>query len=174
MAADETAPPEEVIAYLSLGSNLGDRRRNLERAVQRLGGLSGIRIGKVSPTYRTAPMGVREQPGFLNLAVEAHTNIQPRQLLHLLKNIERELGRTSTERWGPRVIDIDILLYGCRRINEHDLIIPHPRMHERAFMMVPLADIAPNLTLPDGRRAADVASALAKEQGIQPNGVLSA
>jgi len=166
MKEDETAPSDEVTVYLSLGSNLGDRRANLERALQRLRELPGMRISKVSSVYRTAPIGIQEQPDFMNLAVEAHTTASPQELLRSAKDIERRLGRTGGEHWGPRIIDIDILLYNAYNINDGDLVIPHPRLHERAFVMVPLADIAPDLTLPDGRRAADVASSLANEQDI--------
>jgi 2-amino-4-hydroxy-6-hydroxymethyldihydropteridine diphosphokinase len=164
MGAQATGP--EVRVYLSLGSNVGDRRGNLERALQRLGETPGLRIGRVSRKYRSAPLGVTEQPEFLNLAAEAFTSLGPVELLRVVKGLEVALGRTAGPRWGPRVIDIDILIYDGAPVETPDLVVPHPRMEERAFVMVPLAEIAPELALPSGRRAADVAAALAQEQDV--------
>jgi len=159
-------PRAERTVYLSLGSNLGDRRANLEAALRRLGGTAGVRIEKVSRTYRTAPVGVSEQPEFMNLVLEARTALTPLELLRAVKNIERDLGRTPGERWGPRAIDIDILIYDGVTMETEELTLPHPRLTERAFVMVPLAEIAPDLALPNGERARDVAIALAQEQGV--------
>ncbi len=165
MAAQATGT--EVRVYLSLGSNLGDRRDNLERALRRLGETPGLRIGRVSRKYRSAPLGVTEQPEFLNLAAEAFTTLAPTELLRAVKSLEAALGRPKTgPRWGPRVIDIDILLYDGAPVEAPDLVVPHPGMEERAFVMVPLAEIAPDLVLPSGRRAAEVAKALAREQDV--------
>ena len=164
MAAQATGT--EVRVYLSLGSNLGDRRGNLDRALQRLGVTPGFRLGRVSRKYRSAPLGVTEQPEFLNLAAEAFTTLAPVELLRAVKSLEAALGRTPGPRWGPRVIDIDILLYDGAPVEAPDLVVPHPRMEERAFVMVPLAEIAPDLVLPSGRRAAEVADALAQEQQV--------
>ena len=163
--ADE-ASPEASVAYLALGSNLGDRRANLEQALARLAEVPGVSIARVSRRYRTAPWGVTEQPEFLNLAVEIRANLSPQDLLAATKQIERRLGRTSTERWGPRVIDIDILMYDAIAMESDDLVLPHPGMVERAFVLVPLADIAPDLILPDGQRVADAAQALRREQYV--------
>lgn len=159
-------PRAHALVYLSLGSNLGDRRDSLERAVRRLEETAGVRVTKVSSVYRSAPLGVTEQPEFANLALEAHTALAPRVLLEAVKGIERALGRTPGERWGPRVIDIDILMYDSLSVEDDDLVLPHPRMEERAFVIVPLAEIAPELTLPSGRRVAELANALQEEQDV--------
>jgi 2-amino-4-hydroxy-6-hydroxymethyldihydropteridine diphosphokinase len=159
-------PPREATVYLSLGSNLGNRRENLKQALRRLQATPGFTMGKVSRIYRAAPQGLTEQPEFLNLALEGRTTLPPLELLRAAKEIERALGRTRERRWGPRVIDIDILLYDAISMESRELILPHPLMHERAFVMVPLAEIAPNLELGGGRRAAELAAALSKEQQV--------
>ena len=134
--------------FLGLGSNLGDRKRNIAQAVGLLSQQLSIR--KLSMVYETDPVGVTEQPRFLNVVVEGATQSSPRELLATTQEIERRVGRRPTFRWGPRVIDIDILLYGDQTINEADLITPHPRMRERKFVLVPLCEIAPDASLPDG------------------------
>lgn len=131
---------------LGLGTNLGDRRANLRRAVRRLGDV--LQVTAVSPVYETAPWGVEDQPDFYNICVAALTEHQPRQLFELLKALEIDMGRTPTRHWGPRVIDIDILLYDKQAVNTEDLVIPHERLAERAFVLAPLADIAPNVSHP--------------------------
>lgn len=132
--------------YLSLGSNLGDRRRNLESAAEALDG--SARVVAVSPLYETDPVGVTDQPAFLNLAVAAETDLLPQDLLKAVKEIERAVGRRPTFRWGPRVVDIDILLYGDQVVAEPSLTIPHAQMQNRAFVLVPLAGIAPDVRHP--------------------------
>jgi dihydropteroate synthase/2-amino-4-hydroxy-6-hydroxymethyldihydropteridine diphosphokinase len=131
-------------AYLSLGSNLGDRLQNLRDAVAALE-RAGVLLLDLSPVYETAPWGLTDQPPFLNMAVAARTSLEPRALLRLLQQIERDLGRLPAERWGPRLIDIDLLFYDDLVIEEADLVVPHPRLHERAFVLVPLVEIAPRL-----------------------------
>jgi 2-amino-4-hydroxy-6-hydroxymethyldihydropteridine diphosphokinase len=133
--------------YLSLGSNLGDRAANIERALSRLDE-EGVRIVRRSSFYQTEPVELRQQGWFLNIAVEAETELMPRQLLRAIRNIERELGRKRIVRSGPRTIDIDILLFGANRVNAAELEIPHPRMTERRFVLVPMAEIAPALRHP--------------------------
>ncbi|PWC34792.1 2-amino-4-hydroxy-6-hydroxymethyldihydropteridine pyrophosphokinase [Azospirillum sp. TSO35-2] len=132
---------------MALGGNLGDRAANLAEAIRRLG--DAVRIDALSAVYETAPMYVTEQPAFLNMAVRGTTTLEPRPLLRALKEIEATLGRESGGlRFGPRPIDIDILLYGDRVVADPDLEIPHPRMAERAFVLCPLADIAADLHHP--------------------------
>jgi 2-amino-4-hydroxy-6-hydroxymethyldihydropteridine diphosphokinase len=126
--------------FLSLGSNIGDREDHLAAAVQALGAVLGEL--RASPIYQTEPVGVTDQPAFLNLAVSGETNLPPRDLLGAVKRIEYEMGRRPTYRWGPRVIDIDILLYGDLILEEEDLTVPHRELQGRAFVLVPLADIA--------------------------------
>jgi len=128
--------------YFSLGSNLGDREANLRAAIERLPVL------RVSPAYETEPVDYTEQPWFLNVVVEAETGLSPRELLEAALRIEQDLGRVRTLAKGPRTIDIDILLYGDRVIDEPGLQIPHPRMAERRFVLAPLADLAPELRHP--------------------------
>jgi 2-amino-4-hydroxy-6-hydroxymethyldihydropteridine diphosphokinase len=134
------------IVYLGLGTNVGQRRQNLERAVAGLGEVMAITA--VSPIYQTPPWGLTGQPDFLNLCLEATTTLAPLDLLHFTRQLERELGREKTVRWGPRLIDIDILFYDDLILRSEELTIPHPRMAERAFVLVPLADIAPDLVHP--------------------------
>jgi 2-amino-4-hydroxy-6-hydroxymethyldihydropteridine diphosphokinase len=128
--------------YLGLGSNLGDRAANLRAAIRALG--PEVSVLSESAVYETPPWGVEDQPGFLNMAVKAETDLAPTALRDHVKRIERELGRQPTYHWGPRLIDIDILLYGDRIVDEPGLIIPHAQMHKRPFVLVPLESIAPD------------------------------
>jgi 2-amino-4-hydroxy-6-hydroxymethyldihydropteridine diphosphokinase len=136
-----------VRAYLGLGTNLGDRAENIARALEALG-KKGLTLCSLSRLYETEPWGVTEQPRFLNAACGIETDLAPHALLDLLKAIERELGRVPSVRYGPRAIDLDILLYGDLRIASPRLTIPHPGMLERASVLVPLAGIAPTLRHP--------------------------
>lgn len=129
-------------AYIGLGSNQGDSPAILERALGRLDELGSV-AGR-SRFYRTKPWGVTGQPDFVNAVAALETELAPRPLLDALKRLERELGRVATYRWGPRAIDLDILTYGDARIADPDLIVPHPRLSERAFVLVPLAEIDPS------------------------------
>jgi 2-amino-4-hydroxy-6-hydroxymethyldihydropteridine diphosphokinase len=121
----------------------------------------------MAPLYRTEPVGYTEQDWFLNTVAEVSTVLSPRELLDVLLGIEKSLGRVRTVRWGPRPVDLDIVLYGDERVDKPDLVIPHPCMCERAFVIVPLADLAPELVLPGGRKAADLAAFLRKKQPIE-------
>lgn len=132
--------------WLALGTNLGDRAAQLREALERLA--PDVRIARVSSLYETAPWGVTDQPRFLNMAVEGETALEPVELLGRLKTIERAMGRTGGVRYGPRVIDLDILLYDERVLREERLELPHPRLAERRFVLVPLAEIAPQLKHP--------------------------
>ena len=133
--------------YLSLGSNLGDRVRHLDLALVELRA-AGVEVKRVSSLYETEPVGRRAQPWFLNIAVEAETDLFPIQLLDRLQTIEIRLGRRRNLPQGPRTIDIDILLYGNFRIRSDRLLAPHPRMEERRFVLEPLAELAPELRHP--------------------------
>jgi 2-amino-4-hydroxy-6-hydroxymethyldihydropteridine diphosphokinase len=138
--------PQSVQIYLGLGSNMGDRWENLRRALYLLS--QKIHINRVSPVYDTAPVGNTEQPRFLNIVCEAITSLPPLKLLVLVKGIEIEIGRKPDLPDSPRPIDIDILFYGDQIINTPKLVIPHDKLAERAFVLVPLADIAPKLVHP--------------------------
>ncbi|PZS00229.1 MAG: 2-amino-4-hydroxy-6-hydroxymethyldihydropteridine diphosphokinase [Chloroflexi bacterium] len=130
------------ITHLSLGSNLGDREANIRAAVDQLS--TELRILQVSSIYETAPLGVVDQPQFFNIALEAETILPPLGLLTRLKEIEEQLGREPSYHWGPRVIDIDIILFGRLHQDTAELVIPHAAMMRRAFVLVPLVEIAPN------------------------------
>jgi 2-amino-4-hydroxy-6-hydroxymethyldihydropteridine diphosphokinase len=133
--------------YLSLGSNMGDRARWIARAVEALGA-HGTRVVRQSALYETEPVDMRDQRRFLNCVIEAETDLMPRQLLHALLAIEHSLGRRRRIPRGPRTIDVDILLYGSSVIRMPELGIPHPRMRERRFVLVPFAEIAPAVQHP--------------------------
>ena len=145
--------------YLGLGSNLGDRQSNLAEALQSL--RAHVRIERISPVYETEPVHVTDQPRFLNGAVALETELGPRELLERLLRIERELGRERGEgpRFGPRPIDLDLLLYGEEVVDEPGLNVPHPRLAERRFALEPLHELDPDLRLPDGRRVQELLAA---------------
>jgi 2-amino-4-hydroxy-6-hydroxymethyldihydropteridine diphosphokinase len=146
--------PAEVRAFLGLGSNLGDRLANLQRAVDLLAARPGITLVGSSRVYETDPVGGPPQPDYLNAVVELRTTLAPRDLLQACLAIEVEMGRERTERWGPRIIDVDVLTYGREEINEPGLEIPHPRMHERGFVLVPLLELDDDPPLPESRSVA--------------------
>ena len=148
---------DESIAYIALGANIGDSLSNMRAAVKALDLDGNCRVTQVSSLYKTAPVGYRDQPEFLNAVVELRTTLSPGELLAVCDKIERRIGRKRTIRWGPRVIDIDILLYDDMTLCDGDLVLPHPRMMERSFVLVPLAEIAPELTLEGSLSARDAA-----------------
>ena len=133
--------------YIGIGSNLGNREENCGKAVEVLS-QRGIRVVRASSMIETEPWGVRQQPRFINMAVEAETSLGPEELLAVLKDIEDELGRVPDVRWGPRTIDLDILLYGDLVMKTPELEIPHPGMKDRDFVLRPLAEIAPDMVHP--------------------------
>ena len=132
------------IAYLGLGSNLGDRERNLGEA-RRLLQEAGASVLRASAVHETEPFGVIDQPRFLNQVVEVDWGRGPRELLGAVKAVETAVGRKATYRWGPREIDVDILLFGSDTVDEPDLVIPHPGLYERDFLLRPLAELRPDL-----------------------------
>ncbi len=134
--------------FLGIGSNIGDRAANITRARRLLEETAGVRVVGMSSLIETRPVGYEDQRDFINAVAEIRTSRGPRELLEEIKRIEHEIGRTETFRFGPRVIDIDILLFGDRVVDDPDLTIPHPRMHERRFVLEPLAEIAPEVVHP--------------------------
>jgi 2-amino-4-hydroxy-6-hydroxymethyldihydropteridine diphosphokinase len=147
-----------VRAFVGLGGNLGDRRSYLERALALLDRDPDVSVAAVSSFRDTEPVGYVEQPRFLNAVAAVDTELGARELLERLLAVERELGRERVgPRYGPRTIDLDLLLYGDEEIVEPGLVVPHPRLAERAFVLEPLAELAPDLVLPDGRRVAELA-----------------
>ena len=136
-------------AYVGLGANLGDRARTIRAALERLGRVPGVEVVAVSSLRETDPVGLEAQPRFLNGAVALETELPPRALLDALLAVERELGRTREGlRFGPRTIDLDLLLYEDRVVDEPGLTVPHPRLHERRFALEPLAELDPGLVVP--------------------------
>jgi 2-amino-4-hydroxy-6-hydroxymethyldihydropteridine diphosphokinase len=152
---NDTGTAKPVRAFLGLGSNMGDRHGLLATAVDELPG-----IYAVSGLYQTAPVGGPIQEPYFNLVAEIHTHLSPYDLLHACQDLEKSAGRVRLERWGPRTLDIDILLYGQLQLGDPDLTVPHPRMYERAFVLHPLAELAPEL-LPENWESA------VAEQSIQ-------
>ncbi len=152
--------------YLSLGSNLGDRAANLSSAIEKLGELGNVR--SVSSFYDTEPVDLTAQPSFLNCAVVLETDLMPRQLLSRLQSIEHGMGRRRTHAKGPRVIDLDILLFGSTVVDIPELVIPHPAMHERRFVLEPLAEIAPETRHPIFKKTIrQLREALPPGQGVR-------
>lgn len=135
------------IAYLGLGSNIGDRIANLQDAVRLVGRLDKVRISKASSVYETEPVGYIDQPNFLNCVIEIDTDLSPKELLKQTNEVEIKLKRKRSIRWGPRTIDIDILLFDEINVDEPDLEIPHPRICERAFVIEPLLELSPNIEI---------------------------
>ncbi|WP_434400922.1 2-amino-4-hydroxy-6-hydroxymethyldihydropteridine diphosphokinase [Planococcus sp. 11815] len=135
--------------YLSLGSNLGDRKAQLQEAVRLLQTNPSISNIKMSSIYETAPVGYLDQYAFLNLVIRLETSLSPLELLDICQEIEQVLHRERLVRWGPRTVDLDVLLYGQEQVATERLTIPHPRMYERAFVLVPLQELMPSLILPE-------------------------
>jgi GTP cyclohydrolase-4 len=154
-----------VIVYLGLGSNLGNRQDNLDRALDFLS--QRLRVERISSVYETEPVGNINQPRFLNLVCQAYTRLTPTGLLTLAKGIESKLGRTFNKPNTPRPIDIDILFYGEQVIETPELVIPHLRLAERAFVLIPLAEIAPDLVHPvSGKTVKELLEAIRETQGV--------
>ncbi|MCI0634356.1 MAG: 2-amino-4-hydroxy-6-hydroxymethyldihydropteridine diphosphokinase [Actinobacteria bacterium] len=154
-------------AYLALGSNLGDRLEHLRSAVRLLSGADAIEVVRSSRVYETEPVGP-PQPAYLNAVVEVRTDLEPAELLAATRAVEEARGRVRGERWGPRTIDIDILTYDEATIDEPDLIVPHPRMHERGFVLVPLGELEADPMLPGDRRLATLRLPPDAVLGVRP------
>ena len=156
-----------VPAFLALGSNLGDRLETLQRAVELLDVRPGIDVIRSSRVYETEPVGP-PQPAYLNAVVEVRTDLEPHELLKQTQSVEDELGRVRAELWGPRTIDVDVLTFDERVIDEPDLVVPHPRMHERGFVLVPLGELDPDPMLPGGRKLSTLRLAPEAMFGVRP------
>nr|WP_321302442.1 2-amino-4-hydroxy-6-hydroxymethyldihydropteridine diphosphokinase [uncultured Trichococcus sp.] len=135
--------------YIALGTNLEPRADHLEKALELFRSLPDVEVKRVSSVYESKPVGYLDQPDFLNLVFEAETDLLPLDLLDSCQSIEQELGRVRTIRFGPRTLDVDIVLYGAESIEEERLIVPHPRMQERSFVLLPLQELNPEFVVPE-------------------------
>lgn len=152
-------------AYIGLGSNMGDRQGNLKAALKALSAaLPDVVVVGKSGVYGSEPVGMTDQPDFLNAVVAVETTLDPRRLLSFLNQIEIDMGRQRITRWGPRTLDLDILMYGEARQDDEDLTLPHLRLTERRFALEPLLEIEPDATLPDGTPLASLLESLGDEQ----------
>ncbi len=158
------------IVYIGLGSNVGDREGHLADVYHLLQQHPAIAVDAVSSCYRSAPMGVTDQASFLNAVARLQTTLSPRSLLAVTQAIERRVGRTPTYRWGPRVVDIDLLLYDSLQLRSPDLSIPHVEIQNRAFVLVPLLELAPDLSLPSGHPLQKILADLPDFEDVQPIG----
>lgn len=131
-----------VIAFIGIGANMGDPAAACREALSKLSEIQGVRLVRASPLYRTEPIGPQDQEWFINAVAEIRTVLPPRELFSALKETERQMGRVAGTRWGPRVIDLDLLLYGQEVVREEGLVIPHPELHRRRFVLLPLAGLA--------------------------------
>ena len=148
------------IAYVGLGANIGHRRKTLLRAVDLLAEAEDVDVLAVSELRETEPVGPVDQPWFLNAVVRVETILPPWALMNLLLEIEQVLGRVREERWGPRTVDLDLLVFGDETIDSYGLTVPHPRLHERRFALEPLAELDPDLVVPGLGRVSDALAAL--------------
>ena len=152
------------IAYVALGANLGDAEGSLRAVMRELSHLPGVRLLKASSLYRTAPIGLKNQPDFINAAVALDTELDSHALLHQLFGIEQRFGRQRSIPNAPRTLDLDLLLYDDEVSDDSTLTLPHPRMHERAFVLAPLAEIAPGLNIPGKGHVTDLLAQCADQQ----------
>lgn len=154
-------------AYIALGSNMGDKKNNIEMAIKEIEESEGIKVTKVAPIYETKPVGYLEQDNFLNCAIEIKTLMLPTELIEFLLDIEKNLKRERVIKWGPRTIDLDVLLYDDIITSLDEIIIPHPRMHERLFVLEPLSKIAPYVIHPVlNKRIIELRDQVSKEQKL--------
>lgn len=156
-----------VTAYIGVGTNMGDKEANIRQALEMISNIPGVILNRAASIYKTEPVGFLEQDWFLNTVVEIATELAPLTLLEKLLDIENRMGRVRAIHWGPRVIDLDIVLYGDAVINTPRLTVPHPRMAERAFVLAPLAELEPGLELKGLGRVSRLAGELVGSQGIR-------
>lgn len=153
--------------FIGLGSNIGDKKEVLQQAVDNIAELEGISLSKLSSFYQTSPWGKTDQEDFINQVLEIETSLSALDLLRNLQEIEIKLGRQRKEKWGPRTIDLDILLYGEEIIELEELKVPHPYIQQRLFVLVPMQEINPELVFPDGTRIEEVLDRVIAQEGGQ-------
>lgn len=155
--------------YLAFGTNVGERLQYLRQALVALVAHPEMRLSALSHVYETKPVGLTDQPDFLNMVAAFDTSLTPTSLIRVTQSIERAHGRKRTIRWGPRTLDLDILLYGDQTVCQDQLVVPHPRMTERAFVLLPLAELAPDLIVPGtGRSVSRLVEQTEGKEGVQP------
>jgi 2-amino-4-hydroxy-6-hydroxymethyldihydropteridine diphosphokinase len=155
------------LAYVGLGANLGSPMATIYAAEERLADLPGVVVKRRAAFYRTAPQGVLDQPDFINTAVEIETIVPPLELVRWFKTVEAELGRIPSFHWGPRVIDLDLLLYGDVRLSTPELTVPHAEMWQRLFVLAPLSELRLDVCDPDGRPITTVCEMLSQSQRVE-------
>lgn len=155
---------KEITAIVALGANLGKPRQQIEKAFSAINQLEGVRLKAISPLFQTKAVGLTDQADFINAVVLLHTILNPQQLLQALQKLELDFGRERTIRFGPRTLDLDIVDYNGLVVNDQNLILPHPRAHERAFVMEPLARIVPNYQVGKHGKAAELAVTLLRQK----------
>lgn len=155
------------VAYIGLGSNVGDRLGNIKKSIELLGSSPDVTVEKTASFYETKPVGYLNQPDFINTVVKITTKLTPHQLLKVTKSIEEALLRKRTVKWGPRVIDLDILIFDDIVMDEPHLRLPHPEIKNRAFVLVPLAEIAGSLKQTDGKTIAEILAKLSDKKGVK-------
>jgi len=148
----------KTVAYIGIGSNLGDKLENVQKAVNFIAALQGVKFKRQSSLYLTSPWGKTDQDDFINQVVAVETDLPPLDLLHKLQEIEIKLGRQRDVLWGPRTIDLDILVYGQEIIDLEELKVPHPYLQQRLFVLIPLQELDPDMKLPDGSKLREVLS----------------
>ncbi|CFX10907.1 7,8-Dihydro-6-hydroxymethylpterin-pyrophosphokinase, HPPK [Syntrophomonas zehnderi OL-4] len=152
-------------AYLSLGTNLGNKYQNIVSAHAYIKQIAGVKISRQSSIYRTSPWGKTDQSDFLNQVIEIETELNPLDLLHELQSVEIKMGRLTNEKWGPRIIDLDIVLYGDENIHLKELTVPHPYIFQRLFVLIPLQEIEPDFIFPDGSSIKEVLARVPHQDG---------
>jgi 2-amino-4-hydroxy-6-hydroxymethyldihydropteridine diphosphokinase len=165
-ASTEKGATRDFECIVALGSNLGDKAANIDTAIDLLTEAGDVRLVRRSRNFATEPWGKTDQDWFANACIAVETELSPRDLLARCQEIERRMGRVPTEKWGPRIIDLDLLIYGDAAIREPDLVLPHPHIGERAFVLAPLMDIAPDAVI--GGRSVRELNAAIDRAGVRP------
>lgn len=165
-AAQKKVKPKSILCYLGLGSNIGNSQENIKKAIQEINQVIGVSISKKASLYLTKAWGLTDQNDFVNTVVSINTTLKASELLHVFQDIEKKMGRIKSEKWGPRVIDIDILLYENHVVNQPRLSIPHPYILDRNFVLVPLLELDSEIVLPNNGKLRDLVNIKGINKGI--------